>query len=64
VVCNVEAARKADTLALVVKPQDMGDLLDEIAAELRPASSSSRWPPASPPRSSSRGCPRASPSSG
>ena len=36
VVGNVEAARKADTLALVVKPQDMGDLLDEIAAELRP----------------------------
>ena len=36
VVSNTEAARKADTLALVVKPQDMGDLLDEIAAELRP----------------------------
>ena len=36
VVTNVEAARKADTLALVVKPQDMGDLLDEIASELRP----------------------------
>ena len=36
VVTNVEAARKADTLALVVKPQDMGDLLDEIATELRP----------------------------
>ena len=36
VVTNVEAARKADTLALVVKPQDMGDLLDEIAPELRP----------------------------
>jgi len=36
VVSNVEAARKADTLALVVKPQDMGDLLDEIAGELRP----------------------------
>ena len=27
---------KADTVALVVKPQDMGDLLDEIAPELRP----------------------------
>ena len=36
VVSNVEATRKADTLALVVKPQDMGDLLDEIAPELRP----------------------------
>lgn len=36
VVSNVEAARKAETLALVVKPQDMGDLLDEIAGELRP----------------------------
>jgi pyrroline-5-carboxylate reductase len=36
VVGNTEAARKADTLALVVKPQDMGDLLDEIAPELRP----------------------------
>jgi pyrroline-5-carboxylate reductase len=36
VVSNREAARKADTLALVVKPQDMGDLLDEIATELRP----------------------------
>jgi pyrroline-5-carboxylate reductase len=36
VTSNVEAARKADTIALVVKPQDMGDLLDEIAPELRP----------------------------
>ena len=36
VVSNVEAARKADTVALVVKPQDMADLLEEIAAELRP----------------------------
>lgn len=35
VVGNAEAARKADTLALVVKPQDMGDLLDEIAGDLR-----------------------------
>jgi pyrroline-5-carboxylate reductase len=35
VVSNVEAARKADTVVLVVKPQDMGDLLDEIAGELR-----------------------------
>jgi pyrroline-5-carboxylate reductase len=37
VVSNVDAARKADTLVLVVKPQDMGDLLDEIAATVRPA---------------------------
>ena len=36
VVSNVEAAAKADTVALVVKPQDMGDLLDEIAPVLRP----------------------------
>ncbi len=36
VVGNREAARRAETLALVVKPQDMGDLLDEIAPELRP----------------------------
>jgi pyrroline-5-carboxylate reductase len=27
----VSAAAKADTVALVVKPQDMGDVLDEIA---------------------------------
>ncbi len=33
---NVKAARKAETLALVVKPQDMGDLLAEIAPVLRP----------------------------
>jgi pyrroline-5-carboxylate reductase len=36
VVGNVEAATKADTLALVVKPQDMGGLLDEIGPHLRP----------------------------
>lgn len=35
VVSNIEAATRADTLALVVKPQDMGDLLDEIAPVLR-----------------------------
>jgi pyrroline-5-carboxylate reductase len=35
VVGNVEAAQKADTLALVVKPQDMGDLLAEIAPHVR-----------------------------
>ncbi len=33
---NVEAAEKADTLALVVKPQDMGELLKEIAPVVRP----------------------------
>jgi pyrroline-5-carboxylate reductase len=37
VVSNVDAARKADTLVLVVKPQDMGDLLEEIATTVRPA---------------------------
>jgi pyrroline-5-carboxylate reductase len=35
VVSNIEAAEKADTVALVVKPQDMGDVLDEIAPVLR-----------------------------
>jgi pyrroline-5-carboxylate reductase len=36
VVSNVEAVRKADTIALVVKPQDMATVLAEIAPELRP----------------------------
>jgi pyrroline-5-carboxylate reductase len=36
VVSNRDAARKADTVAVVVKPQDMSDLLEEIAPELRP----------------------------
>jgi pyrroline-5-carboxylate reductase len=36
VVTNVEAAAKADTLVLVVKPQDMPDLLAEIAPVVRP----------------------------
>jgi len=35
VVSNVEATKGADTIALVVKPQDMGALLDEIGPELR-----------------------------
>ena len=35
VVSNREAAAKADTVALVVKPQDMGGVLEEIAPELR-----------------------------
>src|SRR6188472_2940288 len=35
VVGNVEAAEKADTVAIVVKPQDMADLLDEIGPSLR-----------------------------
>lgn len=33
---NREAASGADTVALVVKPQDMGDVLAEIAGDLRP----------------------------
>ncbi len=33
---NVAAAKAADTVALVVKPQDMGELLAEIAPVLRP----------------------------
>ncbi len=36
VVSNVEAAAKADTVALVVKPQDMAAVLEEIAGVLRP----------------------------
>ncbi len=36
VVGNIEAAQKADTVALVVKPQDMSDLLAEIAPAVRP----------------------------
>ncbi|PWN01924.1 pyrroline-5-carboxylate reductase [Nocardioides silvaticus] len=36
VVSNVEAASKADTVALVVKPQDMVDVLREISDVLRP----------------------------
>ncbi len=36
VVSNLEATRRADTIALVVKPQDMGALLDEIAPAVRP----------------------------
>lgn len=35
VVDNVTAAQRAHTLALVVKPQDMGALLDEIGPHLR-----------------------------
>jgi pyrroline-5-carboxylate reductase len=36
VVSNREAAAKADTVALVVKPQDMADVLEEIGPDLRP----------------------------
>jgi pyrroline-5-carboxylate reductase len=36
VVSNAEAAQKADTVVLVVKPQDMGDLLSELSTVLRP----------------------------
>jgi pyrroline-5-carboxylate reductase len=36
VVSNAEAAEKADTVVLVVKPQDMGDALQEIAPHIRP----------------------------
>ena len=35
-VANRDATRKADTVVVVVKPQDMSDLLAEIAPELRP----------------------------
>jgi pyrroline-5-carboxylate reductase len=36
VVSNGEAAEKADTVVLVVKPQDMGDLLEQLAHVLHP----------------------------
>jgi pyrroline-5-carboxylate reductase len=36
VVGNREAARRAGTVVVVVKPQDMSDLLTELAQELRP----------------------------
>jgi pyrroline-5-carboxylate reductase len=36
VVPNTEAAAAADTVVLVVKPQDMGEVLTEIAPHLRP----------------------------
>lgn len=36
VVSNIEAVRGADTVVLVVKPQDMGVVLAEIAPALRP----------------------------
>jgi pyrroline-5-carboxylate reductase len=36
VVNNVQAVTRADTVMLVVKPQDMADVLDEIAPVIRP----------------------------
>lgn len=36
VVGNVEAAERADTIVLVVKPQDMGAVVDEIAGSVKP----------------------------
>jgi pyrroline-5-carboxylate reductase len=36
VVSNLDATKRADTIALVVKPQDMASLLDEIGPEVRP----------------------------
>jgi pyrroline-5-carboxylate reductase len=36
VVSNLEATERSDTVALVVKPQDMGALLDEIGPAIRP----------------------------
>ena len=55
VVGNIEAASKADTVAIVVKPQDMADLLEEIGPSLRSGScptprpwSTRAWPPSRP----------------
>jgi pyrroline-5-carboxylate reductase len=36
VAANADAVRAVDTVVVVVKPQDMGELLDEIAPELSP----------------------------
>jgi pyrroline-5-carboxylate reductase len=36
VVANADAARRAETVVLVVKPQDMGDVLQEISSQVRP----------------------------
>src|SRR3954454_1952276 len=36
VVSNIDAAQGADTIALVVKPQDMAAVLDEIAGVVKP----------------------------
>ncbi len=36
VVSNLDATKRADTLVLVVKPQDMAGLLEEIGPEVRP----------------------------
>jgi len=36
VLSNIEAAERATVLMIVVKPQDMGGLLDEIAPQVRP----------------------------
>jgi pyrroline-5-carboxylate reductase len=33
---NIDAAREADTVVLVVKPQDMGSLISEIRSHVRP----------------------------
>jgi pyrroline-5-carboxylate reductase len=35
VISNLEAAKRAETLVVVVKPQDMTQLLDEVAPEVR-----------------------------
>ena len=57
VVGNADAAAKADTLLLVVKPQDVPDLLTEIAPVVRSGQLVVLTsPPASPRRSSSPGC--------
>src|SRR6478672_255841 len=53
----VAAAQRAETLILAVKPQDMAALLEEIAPVI-PAGWWSRSRPASPRRSSRRGCPK------
>ncbi|WP_278257461.1 NAD(P)-binding domain-containing protein [Nocardioides convexus] len=65
VVDDVSAAAAADTVLLVVKPQDMAGVLDESRPGPAPRPACwSRSRRASPPPSSSPGCPRASPSPG
>lgn len=61
-VSNAEAAKRADTLILTVKPQDMGKLLEELAPHVPAGGSSSAAPRAFPPPSSRSASPRARPS--
>ena len=56
---NGAAAAAAQTVLLVVKPQDMASLLAEIHDRLAPGTLLSHWPPGSPRRSWNSDCPKA-----